>query len=161
MCAGACCGGHFAGLGYQLGRAMVVAGSAAALLLLQRKSLAATVRLTWARLKVPGYRVRVLLALLIVGVLGIRLLHLSSIAPANFDSGLYHFQSLRWLNEYPTVPELCRYRNQDSSRNQLEWKARRPCKLPSPRHRGYSLSQRRLWKWYRPESKLAGAIELR
>jgi hypothetical protein len=27
-------------------------------------------------------------------------------APADFDSGLYHFQSIRWLNEYPIVTGL-------------------------------------------------------
>jgi hypothetical protein len=27
-------------------------------------------------------------------------------APTNFDSGLYHFGSIRWLNEYPIVPGL-------------------------------------------------------
>ena len=26
--------------------------------------------------------------------------------PNNFDSGLYHFQTIRWLNEYPLVPGL-------------------------------------------------------
>lgn len=28
------------------------------------------------------------------------------LAPDNFDSGLYHFNSIRWLNEYPIVPGL-------------------------------------------------------
>jgi hypothetical protein len=27
-------------------------------------------------------------------------------APTNFDSGLYHFGSIRWLNEYPIIPGL-------------------------------------------------------
>ncbi|WP_128112721.1 LIC_10190 family membrane protein [Polynucleobacter necessarius] len=34
--------------------------------------------------------------LLVVGSLALT-------APANYDSGLYHFQSIRWLNEFPVV----------------------------------------------------------
>jgi hypothetical protein len=73
---------------------------------MQWKEWATDVRQRWRTLGNPNNRFVLLIALLVLGVLGIRLLHQSSLAPANFDSGLYHFQSLRWVNEYPTVPGL-------------------------------------------------------
>ncbi len=85
---------------------LVVAASVLALMVAQRKEISADFRQGWQVVKHPNNRYSLLASLAILGVLGIRLLHLSTVAPANFDSGLYHFQTLKWLNEYPTVPGL-------------------------------------------------------
>ncbi|GAB2473573.1 hypothetical protein GCM10011375_25870 [Hymenobacter qilianensis] len=85
---------------------LVIAGSALALMLTQRKEIAADFRRSWQAFRHPRNRYLLLASLSILAVLGIRLLHQSTLAPANFDSGLYHFQTLKWLNEYPTVPGL-------------------------------------------------------
>ena len=44
-------------------------------------------------------------ALLGAGVIALWCLRAMGI-PNNYDSGLYHFQTIRWLNEYPLVPGL-------------------------------------------------------
>lgn len=85
---------------------MLLAVSALALLLLQRQAYLADLRHAWTHVTNPRNRWRLLAGLLLVSVLGSRLLYQSALPPANFDSGLYHYQSLRWLNEYPTVPGL-------------------------------------------------------
>lgn len=43
---------------------------------------------------------------LILGLVGIALLTKAMQVPGNFDSGLYHFASIRWANEYAAVPGL-------------------------------------------------------
>lgn len=99
-------GGISLGWALSSGVQLVVAGSGLALLLLQRKELITNFRQGWKAVIHPAKRWPVIVALMVLGILGIRLLHQSSLPPANFDSGLYHFQSLRWINEYPTVPGL-------------------------------------------------------
>lgn len=52
----------------------------------------------------PGVR-----TIAFVGVLAVLTVWVASWAmlpPANYDSGLYHFNTIRWLNEYPLVPGL-------------------------------------------------------
>ncbi|QIL77220.1 hypothetical protein G7064_16215 [Hymenobacter sp. HDW8] len=85
---------------------LVVAASVLALMVAQRTEISADFRQGWQAVKHPNNRYSLLASLAILGVLGIRLLHQSTVVPANFDSGLYHFQTLKWLNEYPTVPGL-------------------------------------------------------
>ena len=46
---------------------------------------------------------RVFPALVVIAALCIAILSMSS--PTIFDDGLYHFNSIRWLNEYPIVLE--------------------------------------------------------
>ncbi|QNP52660.1 hypothetical protein H9L05_02570 [Hymenobacter qilianensis] len=106
MCAGAYRGGISLSWAISSSIQLVIAGSALALMLTQRKEIAADFRRSWQAFRHPRNRYLLLASLSILAVLGIRLLHQSTLAPANFDSGLYHFQTLKWLNEYPTVPGL-------------------------------------------------------
>ncbi|SMB89317.1 hypothetical protein SAMN00120144_0908 [Hymenobacter roseosalivarius DSM 11622] len=85
---------------------LIVIVSVLALMLAQRKEIATDFRQSCRAFLQPPNRYLFLTGLVILGVLGIRLLHQSTLVPANFDSGLYHFQTLKWLNEYPTVPGL-------------------------------------------------------
>lgn len=43
---------------------------------------------------------------LVFGLIGLFLVFKVMEAPKNYDSGLYHFNSIRWLNEYPIVAGL-------------------------------------------------------
>jgi hypothetical protein len=51
------------------------------------------------------------LRLIPIAVVAIWIASLSMFAPTNGDSGLYHFNSIRWLNEYPIVLGLVNLHN--------------------------------------------------
>lgn len=42
----------------------------------------------------------------VLAVLTVWVASWAMLPPANYDSGLYHFNTIRWLNEYPLVPGL-------------------------------------------------------
>jgi len=67
----------------------------------QRRALAVELGRGKAQWQAGGWR-----ATLVMGLIWLWLLTLATTLTTNFDAGLYHLQTLRWLKEYPAVPGL-------------------------------------------------------
>jgi len=101
-------GGLAAGVSYlsvvmPIGTAAQGIGSvgAIALALLQRRALAAQVRHDLAQLRQPAG-----IAGSLVILLALLLTFQSAVGPYNYDTGLYHLQSVKWIEQYRAVPGL-------------------------------------------------------
>jgi len=82
--------------------AQIVVGAAClALAVGQRRALGAELGRWPAQWRAGGWR-----AVVLGGLIWLWLLTLATTLTTNFDAGLYHLQTLRWLNEYPAVPGL-------------------------------------------------------
>ncbi|WP_324671933.1 LIC_10190 family membrane protein [Hymenobacter sp. GOD-10R] len=83
------------------GMQVITAGMLGLLAIGQRHAIAVELGRWPAQWQAGGWR-----AVLLGGLVWLWLLTLATTLTTNFDAGLYHLQTLRWLNEYPAIPGL-------------------------------------------------------